>query len=97
MTNSINAQMRNTTNCVLSGAWTIRPKTIRPKTIRPRTLRPKTIRPKRTLRPKRTIRPKRTPRPIIIHTTVFQIFGRNVNFGRNVPGRNVLGRIVLWR
>ena len=26
----------------------------------------------------------RTLRPIIIHTTIFQIIGRNVRFGRNV-------------
>ena len=47
------------------------------RTLGPRTLRLKTIRP-------------RTVRPIIIHTTIFQIIGRNVRLGHNVLGRKVL-------
>ena len=52
----------------------------------------------RTLPPEQTLRPKRTLRPIVIHTTIFQINGRNVRFGRKVRfGRNVLRRIVFGR
>ena len=52
----------------------------------------------RTLRPEQTLRPKRTLRPIVMHTTIFQINGRNVRFGRKVRfGRNVLRRIVFGR
>ena len=37
-----------------------------------------------------TLPPKRTLRPIIMHSTIFQIVGRKVCFGRNILGRIVL-------